>query len=379
MWTGAFDHLEHVAGADRDPAELVREHASEEAEVDGLGFHVQTAGVDPREVEEIGSELGQAVDLLPHRLEKLTLRLLVELLVLQQFEEAAQREDRRPQLMRRVRDELPARPLEPREPFAHPFEGARQLADLVRSLVGDGLAEVAARDALGCAFEPAQAPCEHRGRAVADRNRRQQRDHAGDQEPPTDLVDVCKRVVEGGAQEQHVSTSERLRGLGKALFPPLDRPRRGPTRPGRFQHDRVTGQIGRRDAVRVRKRDQGVLVELAEVADTRVGARSGVLQGQVEVGRVCLLHLAPDRGQRLAELLHLGMHEVALERGDDDHVDEPERGRDDDRQREAEPRTDASERVHPAFPRRPARCARGGDSGGARLIGRGSGSRRRAR
>ena len=93
----------------------------------------------------------------------------------------------------------------------------------------------------------------------------------------------------------------------------------------------------------------------------------------------CVLQCVLDRGQRLAELLHLGMHEVALERGDDDHVDEPERGRDDDCQREAEPRTDASERVHPAFPRRPARCARGGDSGGARLIGRGSGSRRRAR
>jgi hypothetical protein len=38
--------------------------------------------------------------------------------------------------------------------------------------------------------------------------------------------------------------------------------------------------------------------------------------------------------------------EVALERRHDDQVDEAERGGDDDREREAEPRTDAPERVH---------------------------------
>jgi hypothetical protein len=49
-------------------------------------------------------------------------RLLVELLVLEQLEEAAEREDRRAQLVRRLSDELLARAVEPRELALHVVE-----------------------------------------------------------------------------------------------------------------------------------------------------------------------------------------------------------------------------------------------------------------
>jgi hypothetical protein len=52
--------------------------------------------VEAREVEQLDSQLLQAGDLLAHGGEELEARLLVEILVVEQLEEAAQREDRRP-------------------------------------------------------------------------------------------------------------------------------------------------------------------------------------------------------------------------------------------------------------------------------------------
>ena len=75
-------------------------------------------------------------------------RLLVELLVGEELEESADREERRSQLVRRIRDELLAGVVELRELDAHPVERARQLADLVVPVIDDGRVEVAARDAL---------------------------------------------------------------------------------------------------------------------------------------------------------------------------------------------------------------------------------------
>ena len=56
--------------------------------------------------------------------------------------------------MGRVGDELPPRVLELGEPLAHPLEGGGELAELVPAGVDDGLAEVTARDPIGCALEP---------------------------------------------------------------------------------------------------------------------------------------------------------------------------------------------------------------------------------
>ena len=59
-----------------------------------------------REVEQVGRELRQPVDLLAHRPHELAPRLGIGVLVLEQLDEAAQREDRRAQLVRGVGDEL---------------------------------------------------------------------------------------------------------------------------------------------------------------------------------------------------------------------------------------------------------------------------------
>ena len=74
------------------------------------------AGVEPREVEQVGGELRQPRHLLAHRLEELLARLLVQVLVGHQLQEPAQREQRRAQLVRRVGDELASGALEVLEP-----------------------------------------------------------------------------------------------------------------------------------------------------------------------------------------------------------------------------------------------------------------------
>ena len=86
----------------------------------------------------------------------------VELLVLEQLDEAAEREDRRAQLVRGVGDELLARAVEPREPPLHLVEGARELAELVGGVDRDRRREVALGDRLG-------------GRARAGASRRETR------------------------------------------------------------------------------------------------------------------------------------------------------------------------------------------------------------
>ena len=92
---------------------------------------VERARVEPREVEQVGGELLQPLDLLGDRLEELRARVRVELLVPQQLDEAAEREDRRAQLVRGVRDELAPRAVDALELALHLVERARQLAELV--------------------------------------------------------------------------------------------------------------------------------------------------------------------------------------------------------------------------------------------------------
>ena len=75
-----------------------------------LGAQLDRAGLQAREVQQVGRQLAQArrPARAPGR-RKPAPRLLVELLVLEQLEEAAEREDRRAQLVRGGRDEPPAR------------------------------------------------------------------------------------------------------------------------------------------------------------------------------------------------------------------------------------------------------------------------------
>ena len=108
-------------------------------------------------------------------------RLLVELLVLEQLEEAAEREDRRAQLVRRGRDEAPARGLELRRAGAA-CRRARARAGRARRRrsTGKRAREVAGRDALGDVLQAPHAARErardevageHRERAARSRRR----------------------------------------------------------------------------------------------------------------------------------------------------------------------------------------------------------------
>jgi hypothetical protein len=88
--------LEPVVAAPAETAELGHQRGGDLREVDRLHFHVQTACVEPREIEEVGGELGQALHLQPHLGEELPPRGVVHVLVRQQLDMAPEGEDRRP-------------------------------------------------------------------------------------------------------------------------------------------------------------------------------------------------------------------------------------------------------------------------------------------
>ena len=104
------------------------------SEVDVVVRDLDAAGIEPRQVEQVGREPRQARHLAAHRGDELAARVGI-LLVLEQLEEAAEREQRRAQLVRGVRDELAAGAVGALEPAAHVVERARQLVDLVAAVV----------------------------------------------------------------------------------------------------------------------------------------------------------------------------------------------------------------------------------------------------
>ena len=82
--------------------ELGRDLARELADVGRLRPQLQRARLQPREVEQLDGEPVHPVHLAADLLQERAPRLLVEILVGEQLEEAAEREDRRPQLVRRA-------------------------------------------------------------------------------------------------------------------------------------------------------------------------------------------------------------------------------------------------------------------------------------
>ena len=106
--------------------ELRRDLTRELPDVRRLDPQLQRAGLQPREVEQLDRQVAHAVDLAADLLQERAPRLLVEVLVGQQLQEPAQGEDRRAQLVRRGRDELLARPIQPRELVLHVVERARR-------------------------------------------------------------------------------------------------------------------------------------------------------------------------------------------------------------------------------------------------------------
>ena len=129
-------------------------HAAREvAEIRRLRAQLERARLELGEVEQVGRELAQPRDLLADDRDELAPRLVVELLVLEQLEEAAEREDRRAQLVRRRRDEAPPRGLDLRELALHVVERAGELAELVVAVGGEDRREVARGDLLGALLE----------------------------------------------------------------------------------------------------------------------------------------------------------------------------------------------------------------------------------
>ena len=92
-------HLEQPPAAAGDGGELLGEVLGDRAELDRLVIEPHRAGIEAGEIEQVGRELRKPLNLLARDLEKLGSGLLVEILVAEELEEAAEREDRRPELV----------------------------------------------------------------------------------------------------------------------------------------------------------------------------------------------------------------------------------------------------------------------------------------
>ena len=137
-------------------AELPRHLARQVAEVDAAGLHHHRPGVELGEVEQVGGQLGQALDLLAHRAHELGPLLRARVLLFEQLDEAAEAEDRRPQLVRGVGDELLAGAVELGQAPLHLVEGAGELAELADARGDrDRRLEVAVGDFAGGVLEAA--------------------------------------------------------------------------------------------------------------------------------------------------------------------------------------------------------------------------------
>jgi hypothetical protein len=233
---------------------------------------VHATGIDPGQVEQIRRELREPVRLLAHPHQELTLRLRIEILVLHQLEEAAEREDGRAELVRGVRYELASRTLETGEALAHPLECGGELAHLVGSAIRDGLAEVPARNPFRGTLETSEAAGEQRGEPVPDRHGRDQRDDPRDQEAMPHEGARGGRVSERRAEKENgkaLVTRDRQSDLGDPLVVALYGARRSSKRSQGGERDRILTEVAG-EPTGVGHGDERLRVELREDAHPRV-------------------------------------------------------------------------------------------------------------
>ena len=83
-------HGEPMPGRVGDGPELVRQGLGESRQIDGLSLQTEASRVETGQVEKLGRELRQSLDLLPHRAHELGSGLRVEVLFGHQLEEAAE-------------------------------------------------------------------------------------------------------------------------------------------------------------------------------------------------------------------------------------------------------------------------------------------------
>ena len=151
--------------------ELAGDAAGDLGQVDAVRDHHDPAGVELGEVEQIGGQLGQAVDLLAHRADELFPLLGARFVLLEQLDEPAEAEDRRPQLVRGVGDELLAGVVELGEAPLHFVEGAGELAQLAGGVDRDPASEVAFGDLVGGVLDSSDPLRRDRARSRSRRER----------------------------------------------------------------------------------------------------------------------------------------------------------------------------------------------------------------
>ena len=299
------------------------------------------ARIEAREVEQVGGELREPVDLLAHRLEELLPGRLVDLLVRHQLEEAAEREERRPQLVRGVGDELAARAVELAEPPAHSLERVGQVAELVVARVDHRLVEASARDPLGRPLEPQDALAHAAMRPGSRRRRRR----AGAIRPANrSRRSISFRLAIGSASESlsRITTPSFSSGIATSAN------RRAAAR--RRCRARACGCASPRSAIGSRATSSDAAVFESpntngwfcriEKTTTRAWKTEATCSANSCSLPTWVCVVARDVLRVRLELVELGVDELVLERGDDDQVDDAERAGDDDGQREREPEPD---------------------------------------
>ena len=143
-------------------------------------MHHHRPGVELGEVEQVGGQLRQALDLLAHRAHELGPLLRARVLLFEQLDEAAEAEDRRAQLVRGVGDELLAGAVELGQAALHLVEGAGQLAELAGRGDRDRRLEVAVGDFARGLLQAAHVAGGHLRVVEADRGGDRDGDQAAD-------------------------------------------------------------------------------------------------------------------------------------------------------------------------------------------------------
>ncbi len=338
MDVSVAEHGEHLGAAPRgDAPHLTGAVLRDRREVDVLAGHRDPACVEARQVEQVCCELGEAVDLLAHRGEEPVARRRVGVVLRRQLEEAAERRERRAQLVRGVRDERSPGILETAELDTHHIERAGEVGDLIAPVVDHRIVEGAPGQPFCGALETSQAT----GQRVRACNREQggggDRDRPSGQDPALDERHRARQVVDRGREhdeERDAAIGQEVGDLGRAAATDASKARDDPVLRGSEPRDEWRSSRPHRPRVGPRRQ---ALPRYLPDGYTSAGRVRDKLDGS-ECARAeqttALVREEPDRERRprlLVELSEALALEVALQRRHDEQVhrgDRHDAGRD---------------------------------------------------
>ena len=247
------------------------------------------AGVEARQVEQVHGELLEPVHLVLHRRQELLAGGVVELLVVQQLHEAAEREDRRAQLVRGVRDELAPRPVHALDPLAHHVELVRQAAELVTRVHRQRAARPPLGHVLGGALEPPHAPRQRPRHEVAAEQGHHQGGRARLEQARAHHAHRALHVVELPLVHRHpvraVAVEERQRDLAH--------------RADVGRHDAAPPREQRAGGEAVRRVDRALGVRVRDHVELRRALKARLLHAEQRHARV---RVVGDRAHDQVEL-----------------------------------------------------------------------------